>query len=321
MLGAQAARITPGLAVGPLVTNPYMRHPFVTLAAVATLQELAGARVVLGLGAGGSSRGRGQDQPGGRAERMVEMAGLIRQVAAAGSWTRRAGGGWRSPGPAPRLVGGRGDPVLRAAGRVADDALLWAVPGSELDRTVDLVPPGSAGRRPEHAGVGITWAPLVERGKAAGALVRRAAAYAVLNNSGETRERWGVGDDLVVRVRQLLLAGETDAADRLIPDAVAGRPVGTAGRHRRGRGLARQIGADGIALAAIDVDEVAEQVACGPAPSWPSAPASRREVAGDVAGGAWPQVRPFRLPGPPHRHPTLSACGVIAPSSPANAFS
>jgi hypothetical protein len=108
--------------------------------------------------------------------------------------------------------------------------------------------------------VSITWAPLVERGKASRALLRRASAYAVLNNRDETRERWGVGDDLMERARQLLLAGDTDAAERLIPDAVAEdlsipRDVTTAA------GVATKIGAAGIALAAINVDEVDEQVA------------------------------------------------------------
>jgi hypothetical protein len=108
--------------------------------------------------------------------------------------------------------------------------------------------------------VGITWAPLVERAKASRALLRRASAYAVLNNRDETRERWGVGDDQVVRVRQLLLAGDTDAAERLIPDAVAGdlsspRDVTAAAE------VARQIGASGIARAAIEADEAEEQVA------------------------------------------------------------
>jgi len=54
VLSAEVARVTKRLAVGPLVTNPYMRHPFVTVAAIATLQELAGRRVLVGLGAGGS---------------------------------------------------------------------------------------------------------------------------------------------------------------------------------------------------------------------------------------------------------------------------
>jgi hypothetical protein len=102
--------------------------------------------------------------------------------------------------------------------------------------------------------VNITWAPLVERGKASRALLRRAAAYAVLNNRAETRERWGVGDGLTSRVRQLLLAGDTDEAERLIPDAVSEdlsipQDVATAAE------VARSIGATGITLAAVDGGE------------------------------------------------------------------
>jgi alkanesulfonate monooxygenase SsuD/methylene tetrahydromethanopterin reductase-like flavin-dependent oxidoreductase (luciferase family) len=262
ILTAEAARVTQRLAVGPVVTNPYTRHPFVTLAAIATLQDLAGPRVVLGVGAGGSEVGGAAkisraDAP----ERTVELAGLLRRVAAGQPLDEQSGRSLEVPlAPTRLLVGGRGARMLRAAGQVADEALLWAVPGSELARTVDLVHQGSACRRPELPGVGITWAPLVERGKASRALLRRASAYAVLNNRAETRERWGAGDDLVVRVRQLLLAGDTDAAERLIPDAVAG-DLSTPLDVTAAAEVARQIGASGIALAAIEVDEVEEQVA------------------------------------------------------------
>src|SRR5437588_8980183 len=54
MLLAEAARVTERIEIGPLVTNPYLRHPFHTIAALATLEGLAGQRVFLGLGAGGS---------------------------------------------------------------------------------------------------------------------------------------------------------------------------------------------------------------------------------------------------------------------------
>ncbi len=262
ILAAEAARETQRLAVGPMVTNPYTRHPFVTLAAIATLQDLAGPRVVLGVGAGGSEvAGAARVSRADAPERTVELAGLIRRVSAGQPLDEKSGRALEVPlAPARILVGGRGARMLRAAGEVADDALLWAVPGSELARTVDLVHQGAARRRPELPAVGITWAPLVERGTAARALLRRAAAYAVLNNSGETRERWGVGDDLVARVRRLLLKGDTDAAERLVPDTVpadlsAPRDVAAAAS------VATRIGAVGIALAATDVGEVEEQVA------------------------------------------------------------
>ena len=262
ILAAEAARVTQRLAVGPVVTNPYTRHPFVTLAAIATLQDLAGPRVILGVGAGGSEVGGAAkisraDAP----ERTAELAGLIRRVTAGQPLDGTSGRRLEMPlAPTRILVGGRGARMLRTAGEVADEALLWAVPRSELARTVGLVRQGSARRQAELPDVRITWAPLVERGKASRALLRRAAAYAVLNNRAETRERWGVGDDLTSRVRQLLLAGDTDEAERLVPDAVAEdlsipQDVATAAE------VARNIGAAGITLAAVDVDEVGEQVA------------------------------------------------------------
>src|ERR1700720_4421590 len=54
LLLAEAARATTRIEIGPMVTNPYLRHPFHTVAAVASLQELAGGRVFVGIGAGGS---------------------------------------------------------------------------------------------------------------------------------------------------------------------------------------------------------------------------------------------------------------------------
>ena len=55
LLLAEAARATARIRLGPLVTNPYLRHPFVTVSALASLQDLAGPRVFAGLGAGGSA--------------------------------------------------------------------------------------------------------------------------------------------------------------------------------------------------------------------------------------------------------------------------
>src|SRR3979411_433259 len=54
LLLAEAARVTKRIEIGPLVTNPYLRHPFHTAAALASLQDLAGNRVFVGIGAGGS---------------------------------------------------------------------------------------------------------------------------------------------------------------------------------------------------------------------------------------------------------------------------
>src|SRR6266536_1488242 len=85
MLLAEAARVTERIELGPLVTNPYLRHPFHTVAAVASLQDLAGPRVFVGLGAGGSevSGAAGvsrKDAP----KHVGALATLLRNVATKG---------------------------------------------------------------------------------------------------------------------------------------------------------------------------------------------------------------------------------------------
>ncbi|HJO80744.1 MAG: LLM class flavin-dependent oxidoreductase [Acidimicrobiales bacterium] len=47
------ALATEQILLGPGITNPYVRHPGVTAAAVATIDELSGGRAFVGLGAGG----------------------------------------------------------------------------------------------------------------------------------------------------------------------------------------------------------------------------------------------------------------------------
>src|SRR5215471_16186876 len=51
-LAALALR-TERIHLGPGVTDPYSRHPAVTAATIATLDELSGGRALLGLGVGG----------------------------------------------------------------------------------------------------------------------------------------------------------------------------------------------------------------------------------------------------------------------------
>src|SRR5437588_12072528 len=52
---AALAGNTSRIALGPGVTDPYSRHPAVTAATMATLDELTHGRAVLGLGLGGPS--------------------------------------------------------------------------------------------------------------------------------------------------------------------------------------------------------------------------------------------------------------------------
>jgi 5,10-methylenetetrahydromethanopterin reductase len=262
VLCAEVARATSRLAVGPLVTNPYMRHPFVTAAAVATLQELAGDRVLLGLGAGGSEiAGAAQVSRVDAAERIEEIATLIRHLAAGEPLDQASGRTLEVPLALPRIIiAGRGDRILQAAGRTADEALLWAVPQSELDRTVGLVAKGASERPAGLPPVGVIWAPIVEHDDTSRALLRRAASYAVLNNRSEVRERWGVSPELVAHIRGLLVAGDTAGAEKQVPHAVI-EDLTTAADPTAAGAIAARIGANSIALPATDAERVGDRVA------------------------------------------------------------
>jgi alkanesulfonate monooxygenase SsuD/methylene tetrahydromethanopterin reductase-like flavin-dependent oxidoreductase (luciferase family) len=261
VLVAELARVTERLSIGPLVTNPYTRHPFVTVAAIATLQELAGPRVLVGLGAGGSEvGGAAQISRADAPERTENLAALIRTVAAGEPLDRPSGRTLEVPLTRPRIiVGGRGPRMLATAGRSADDALLWAVPRSELEHTVGLVSKGAVDRSAGLAAVKFIWAPLVEHDAASRSLLRRAATYALLNNRPQVRQRWGVDNDRVRRVRQLLLAGDLTNAAAEVPVAVAD-DLATGSDAAAAAALARRIGASGIALPITDVATVGDRV-------------------------------------------------------------
>lgn len=137
VLSALAAR-TRRVTLGPLVLNVANRRPGVLAVAAATLQQVSGGRLILGLGAGGG-RGTpyageqwalGGDVPGDavRRRQVADAVAVCRRV-----WTGRtepeelgsvrlgAGSGFLRPEPVPPIVvGGFGPKTADLAGRVAD---------------------------------------------------------------------------------------------------------------------------------------------------------------------------------------------------------
>jgi alkanesulfonate monooxygenase SsuD/methylene tetrahydromethanopterin reductase-like flavin-dependent oxidoreductase (luciferase family) len=264
LLLAEAARASRILQIGPLVTNPYLRHPFHTVAAVASLQDLVGDRVFVGIGAGGSevsgAAGVSRRDAPTRVEALVR---LLRQVAA-GQPLDRASGRTLEPTlhAAPILIAGRGDGILRAAGRCADRAMLWAVPISDLERSAGMIQAGASDRR-EAAGAQpeLVWAPLVDHGGVSRQRVRTIAAYSVLNSGRALHARWGVDPTVLERLRHLLVGGGAAAAQDLVPGAALDDLIIADPEPASVAALARRIGASSLALPAFSIDEVADRVA------------------------------------------------------------
>ena len=140
------AAATERLEFGPLVTNPYSRHPVVLAGAIATLGEISGGRAFLGLGVGAGLEQFGMDYP--RPVRTLREAAAIcrrlwsgEELTYAGEVFSADGARLQSPPEElPALVLGTRSPgVMRLAGELADRVLVgaryWSPAQAEQYRT------------------------------------------------------------------------------------------------------------------------------------------------------------------------------------------
>lgn len=132
------AEAVPGVALGPLVLNVSNRHPGVLANMAATLQQVSGGRLILGLGAGGGRQmsyaaeqlmlGQEVGSDIRRAERLVEAIQVIKRLWAGDPsdfegrhYQLRAPRGYLRPDPPPPIVvGAFGLRVAEIAGRYGD---------------------------------------------------------------------------------------------------------------------------------------------------------------------------------------------------------
>ena len=122
LMGASTQR----LRLGTCVTNPATRDVTVTASALATLNEITGGRMDLGIGRGDSAR-RVMGKKPTTVAYMEECCRVIRALTA-GEAVELDGTEiqmpWVTQGPVPVWVAGYGPMALAAAGRVADGIIL-----------------------------------------------------------------------------------------------------------------------------------------------------------------------------------------------------
>lgn len=129
-LAAMAAGTQRSL-IGPSVTNPYTRHPAVTAAAIATIDELSGGRAVLALGAGGGLEAFGIERvnPVGVLREAMEIirrltAGELVSVACRYFTLERAQLNFPYCRQVPIYLAARGPRILELAGEAADGVII-----------------------------------------------------------------------------------------------------------------------------------------------------------------------------------------------------
>jgi 5,10-methylenetetrahydromethanopterin reductase len=262
---ASVAQATRRVRLGPCVTDPYSRHPALTAVAVATLDELAAGRAVLGIGAGVSgfaALGLTRDRP---AVAIHEAVALVRRlwsgeaVTQPGRVVRFHGGQLDFPArPIPVFVAGRGPRILEVAGEIADGVIIGALASPPLlAYALGHVARGAAraGRHPDRVET-ILWLHTALGPDAAAARdAVRPIVVGVLVSSAPVLDRLGIGlpDGLRAELAGLTYTAHSPEVDRVarrVPDDVLAHFT-MAGDGAHCRAVTARLAAAGVTQLAI----------------------------------------------------------------------
>jgi 5,10-methylenetetrahydromethanopterin reductase len=236
----QAALMAPRLQVGCAVTDPYSRHPAITAAAMATVDEISGGRCRIGIGAGAAgfpSLGIARTRP---AKHLAEAIRLIRallhgeQVDFDGETVSFHGRLNFPPRPdIPIVVAGRGPAILEVGGELADAVMIGTFasePGIRYAQERIARGATRAGRDPNAIPL-ISWlyVAIDTDPRAARDRVKRGLATAIFGSRRGVLDKIGIEippalDDLLNRLDYDALADPTMARQvmDLIPDDLVG---------------------------------------------------------------------------------------------------
>ena len=155
---AAAAQVTERITLGPLLANPMNRHPTVTASSIATIDELAPGRTVLGWGVGDTAVRLAGLRPARIAE-LESSTRLMRALLDGESVEVGAARPARLPHhrPVPIWIAAGGPKTLRMAGAVADGVFIRVgTHPANIARSVQMIHEGAvaAGRDPSTVGLG-----------------------------------------------------------------------------------------------------------------------------------------------------------------------
>lgn len=260
VLAQRTSRI--GLGIG--VTNPYTRHPAMTARAAATLDELSGGRVTLGIGAGNRRElldplGYGQAKA---AQRCRETALVIRQLVRGEevrfrSETLVADGirlEFPTVRPLPVFLAARGIHILEAAGEVADGVIVGALVSEQgIAYARDRIQAGANKVGRSLTGFEfVSWVTTIltdDRPKTVQAL-KPVIAHIVGGASEDTLDAVGIPRQVAVGIKTVYRAEGPQRAASMVPDGLVDELalVGDAGYIVDRIGMLRQFGVTQLSM-------------------------------------------------------------------------
>ena len=158
VLLAAAARVTKRITLGPLLANPVNRHPTVTASSIATIDELAPGRTILGWGVGDTAVRLAGLKPA----RVKELEASTRLMRALLNGESVEVGALRPASlphhrPVPIWIAAGGPRTLRMAGAVADGVFIRVgTHAANIATSVEAIRAGAAeaGRDPASVRLG-----------------------------------------------------------------------------------------------------------------------------------------------------------------------
>lgn len=216
------AGATSRISIGPGITNPYVRHPGATAAAIASLDEVSGGRAFLGIGPGG-----GLALGPLALDRVRPLAAVADTVAAcralfAGEQVTMEGATFALAGARMGyarpdieiIVAGRSPRITELGGRIGDGFYL-SFPHKELldAQVVDLR--DAADGRPFH----VVWSTAVALSDADVEQVRTQLTFRLVDSPVEVRHMLGLDDTRREQLRDAIAQGGPPAAAHLVDTA------------------------------------------------------------------------------------------------------
>ena len=222
-LGAVAAA-TGSVEVGTGITNAYTRHPGMTAAAVATLDEASGGRAALGIGAGGAltltALAIERRAPITAMRELVTTSralwsgGTVDHVGVAGGF-RAARLGYGRP-DIPIWLAGRGPRVMRLAGELADGFIMSFVHKELIGEHIEAIHGAAAEHgRPRPRLCYMTILATTDRAREA---ARAALTFRLVDSPDDVKARIGLDPATEAAIRQGLANGGPPAAAHLVRD-------------------------------------------------------------------------------------------------------
>lgn len=220
---AAVALSTDKMKLGVGITNPYIRHPGVTAAAFATLDELSAGRAIMGVGAGGfitldpmaipqykpltavrelisSSRALF------RGEKLTYQGKTVNFSSAIINYARPDIEIW---------VAGKGPKMLAMGGELADGVILECEFKDNLIDLIGLIRTGASrsGNKPK-----ICFSTAIITSQEALEEFRPHMTYRLIDSPPQTLERLGVTMDDIEQMRTLTAKGGIKAAGKVVKD-------------------------------------------------------------------------------------------------------